>query len=117
MTGGAGMQGSDDDIAAVLRAIRTFEWDEAKRRLNIERHQIDFADASAIFEGPILAQRSDRHNEVRYAVIGIVAGREVALTCTIRSGRCRVISVRKARTYERQAYRRKSDAGHPPWQD
>jgi len=28
-----------------------FEWDEAKRLSNLEKHRIDFADVEAIFDG------------------------------------------------------------------
>jgi uncharacterized DUF497 family protein len=28
-----------------------FEWDEAKRRSNLHRHGIDFADAESVFAG------------------------------------------------------------------
>ena len=31
-----------------------FEWDEAKRRSNLAAHGIDFEDAIAIWEGPVL---------------------------------------------------------------
>ena len=31
-----------------------FEWDEDKRRLNLEKHGIDFEDAIAIWEGDVV---------------------------------------------------------------
>jgi uncharacterized DUF497 family protein len=34
-----------------------FEWDEAKNRLNIEKHGIDFSDAVAIFGASLSSMR------------------------------------------------------------
>ncbi len=45
-----------------------FEWDEAKRQSNIEKHGIDFAEAVAIYEGFVYTFRSDKidYGEDRY---------------------------------------------------
>jgi uncharacterized protein len=44
-----------------------FEWDEAKRLRNNERHGIGFADASLIFDGrPLITAPSFRNNEDRF---------------------------------------------------
>jgi uncharacterized DUF497 family protein len=31
-----------------------FEWDETKRRINFEKHGLDFRDAEKVFQGPII---------------------------------------------------------------
>lgn len=31
-----------------------FEWDEQKRRSNISKHGLDFADVETVFGGPVL---------------------------------------------------------------
>jgi hypothetical protein len=81
-----------------------FEWDEAKRRSNIEEHGIDFEDAAAIFSRPYLRMRSDRNNEVRFVAIGCIEDIEIAVVYTVRAGACRIISARRARTNEREDY-------------
>lgn len=45
--------------------FEAFEWDEAKRRANIEEHAIDFEDAADIFSRPYLRIRSDRNDALR----------------------------------------------------
>jgi uncharacterized protein len=82
-----------------------FEWDEAKAAGNLEKHRISFEDAIGIFEGPVLETRSDRGAEERYKAIGVVEGREIAVIYTLREGRYRIISARRARPNERRAYR------------
>lgn len=37
-----------------------FEWDEAKRQSNRQKHNLDFADAKLIFDGPIFTFEDDR---------------------------------------------------------
>ena len=39
-----------------------FEWDEDKNRANIQRHKIDFADAPAVFSGPMLVELDERED-------------------------------------------------------
>jgi uncharacterized DUF497 family protein len=49
-----------------------FEWDEAKRRLNLKRHAIDFVDAEEIFAGETIAFLDDRfeYGEMRLLTFG-----------------------------------------------
>ncbi len=82
-----------------------FEWDARKNAVNVEKHGIDFEDAIAVFARPYLSKRSDRPGEERWIVLGEVNGRCVALVHTIREGRYRIISARRARKDEEQAYR------------
>ncbi len=42
-----------------------FEWDEAKGLQNIEKHGFGFVEASLVFFGPIVAQRSTFRGEER----------------------------------------------------
>ncbi len=32
--------------------MKYFEWDETKRKINLEKHEIDFIDAVEIFDDP-----------------------------------------------------------------
>lgn len=86
--------------------IREFEWDERKRAHNFRKHGIDFNDVRSIFDGPIVASRSDRGSEVRYLIFGYVDEQEFAVACTFREARCRIISARRARSDEREKYYR-----------
>jgi uncharacterized DUF497 family protein len=81
-----------------------FEWDDAKNALNIEKHGIDFEDAIAIWEGPVLVAPSPRGGEDRKIAIGMVEGVEIAVVYTERGTAKRLISARRARTNERRAY-------------
>lgn len=81
-----------------------FEWDEAKAASNLDKHGIDFEDAIGIFEGPVLEVRSDRGSEKRWKAVGMAEGVELAVIYTLREGRRRIISARRARKREREAY-------------
>ena len=92
-----------------------FEWDENKRRSNIDLHGIDFEDAVQIFDGPERETLSPRMNEERWLAIGVVDGIEIAVIYTIRDGRRRIITARRARTNERRDYHAHViGGGNPP---
>jgi len=96
---------SQQETTALSADVVSFEWDERKRRSNIERHGIDFRDVAPFFDGPILAERSDRKSEIRWLAIGILNERVISVVYTERSKTCRIISARPARRKERAAYR------------
>jgi uncharacterized DUF497 family protein len=37
-----------------------FEWEESKRRENLQRHGLDFRDVPILFEGPMLSRLDTR---------------------------------------------------------
>ena len=87
-------------------AFTSFDWDEEKRRTNLEKHGIDFVDILPAFGKPMIRIRSNRHDELRYLVIGDTYGREVAVAYREEEdGTCRIISARQASRDERAAYR------------
>lgn len=96
-----------DYLQKLFSNIRGFEWDEKKRVRNLEKHGIDFDDARVIFDGPTLVRRSDRKTETRYTVLGFIEETEIAVICTFREDRCRIISARRARTNERKELHRR----------
>src|ERR1700678_1325694 len=96
-----------DQTKSPFERIRAFEWDESKRTSNLQKHGIDFLDVRNIFDNYVLVSPSDRRNEKRSIVFGVVAGQGVAAICTIRRDRCRWISVRRASRNERQEYHRR----------
>lgn len=85
--------------------IKNFEWDENKRKYNFEKHSIDFRDVIEIFDDPNRIEfECIRHEEIRFQTIGRV--NDIVLFCvyTIRGGKKRIISVRRASENERKAY-------------
>ncbi|HEX8209040.1 MAG TPA: BrnT family toxin [Longimicrobium sp.] len=81
-----------------------FEWHQRKRWTNLTKHGIDFEDAIGVFDGPVFVKRSDRSGERRFVAVGVVEGRVVAVTYTVRGDIYRIISARRARTNERRGY-------------
>ena len=82
-----------------------FEFDPAKSMANKEKHGIDFSSAQALWDDPgaikIKARTTD---EDRYIVVGKIAGRYWTAIITCRNDHVRIISVRRARKKEVQAY-------------
>lgn len=89
-----------------------FEWDENKANANIAKHGIDFQGAIRIFESFFLLIPSDRRHEERLKAIGAVDDVVITVVFTWRETRRRIISARRAKHDERQAYRQ-AHAGGP----
>lgn len=81
-----------------------FEWDFDKAETNLKRHGIDFVDAVKVFQGHVYEVPSIRYGELRYVAIGVVQGLEIAVVYTERGRNYRIISARRAKDRERQAY-------------
>ena len=81
-----------------------FEWDENKRQAVLRERRIDFRDAVRIFDGPVLETLARHPVETRWIAVGIVDGREITVVYTVRDGRRRIITARRARTHERREY-------------
>lgn len=81
-------------------------WDEAKRRLNLEKHGIDFREAEDIFDSPTVTAEDTRsaYGEQRLVTLGVLNGVVVSMTYTERNGDMRVISIRKALKHETRSY-------------
>lgn len=90
-----------------------YEWDEVKRRANLAKHGVDFADATEFNWSSARIGEDNRHSEQRYTALGFVAARLYVAALTQRNGRIRLISLRKANRREIRSYygSRKSD-GH-----
>lgn len=87
--------------------VVSFEWDEQKNRTNIKNHELDFADAYKVFENPMLVNLDDRneYGEDRWIGIGIMDFRVVVIVYSEPDeDTIRVISFRKATSYERNRY-------------
>jgi len=75
-----------------------YEWDEAKRRANLAKHGLDFADVEGC-EWPtaeIVEDRSAAYGEAGWIAYGLIRSRVCALVFSERGHRTRVISLRYA---------------------
>ncbi|MFZ2089191.1 MAG: BrnT family toxin [Desulfobaccales bacterium] len=84
-----------------------FEWDEAKRLVNLEKHGVDFADAPEIFQGQMVIALDRRldYGEDRFIGFGALKGRVMAIVFSRRRpDLVRIISLRKANPREQRRY-------------
>jgi uncharacterized DUF497 family protein len=83
-----------------------FDWDEAKRKANLQNHGIDFVDIEMVFEGETITIPDDRfdYGEERFVTFGILEGRVVAVAHTETDKLIRIISARKATKNEEKSY-------------
>lgn len=83
-----------------------YEWDENKRKTNIQQHGIDFADVIRIFDGPTVEMLDDRfdYGETRFIALGLLNGVVLVVAYTERREALRIISARKATKYEEEKY-------------
>jgi len=72
----------------------TFEWDEAKDRVNQRKHGVSFATAREAFYDPCLVlQRDSLHStpaEERFFCYGKVGSRVLTVRFTVRNGNIRI---------------------------
>jgi len=81
-----------------------FEWDEAKRLENIEKHGFDFVSAAQLSMGDHTRKRArdGRDGEERWMATGIIHGLYATAVYTPRGDSMRMISLRRARDDERK---------------
>lgn len=95
-----------------------FEWDEAKDRSNLGKHKIGFETAKLVFEDPhaISFQDSNSDDEDRWQTFGMISGVVVMVAHACweeEEGEevIRIISARKATSYERRTYEAHQKSG------
>ena len=82
-----------------------YQWDEAKRQLNLEKHKLDFADAWLVYESEEkISLRSPFPDEPRRIDMAEVEGRVWLLVYVMRDREVRCISFRYAKRKERKIY-------------
>ena len=83
-----------------------FTWSEAKRKLNIQAHGLDFVDAARVFDGPTFTFEDDRfeYSEQRFVTLGLLDGFVVSIVHTESTRQIRVISFRKVTKHEQTIY-------------
>ncbi len=82
-----------------------FEWDERKRALNLAKHGIDFHRVPEMWDGPMVFMPGRAvGEEERLIGVGAIDSQVVAVIHVRRGGAIRIISVRRARGYEKKAF-------------
>ncbi len=82
-----------------------FEFDEAKSRANEARHGIDFVQAQEFWlDDNVLRAASRWEAEPRFLFIGRIGGKHWSAIVTYRGETIRIISVRRSRAREVEAY-------------
>ena len=86
-----------------------FEWDSQKRRANLAKHGIDFADLASLFSGTTITVLDDRYDygELRFITLGLLNGIAVTVAHTETDEVIRIISARRATRYEEENYLKK----------
>jgi uncharacterized DUF497 family protein len=83
-----------------------FQWNENKRRTNLLKHRVDFADAVGVFydDHAITIIDVDHHREQRMITLGIEFRQQtlVVVNVQIKGDTIRLISARKANRQERK---------------
>ena len=82
-------------------------WDEAKRKMNLQKHGLDFADAGLVYDNPNkITLQSPRKGEARKQDIAMVSvrSRVLPLIYVDRQPDIQVISFRVASRVEREFY-------------
>ena len=83
-----------------------FSWDETKRKANVAKHGLDFADAARVFESPMVLFEDDRqdYGEQRMIGIGLLQSLVVLIVHVESETNIRIISMRKADSNETNLY-------------
>jgi uncharacterized protein len=83
-----------------------FEWDEEKRRSNIEDHKVDFRVAVRIFRNPVIEAPDERddYGEVRVRALGHIDEEYYLVVYTWRGNNRRIISAWKVGEYGKRRY-------------
>lgn len=89
-----------------------YTWDEAKRRANLKKHGLDFADAEEVFAGPLILVEDARedYGEQRMIGIGLLDFLVVLVVHVESDEEIRIISMRKADNDETELFY--SNAGY-----
>ena len=85
-----------------------WEWNAAKAKANVRKHDVSFDEAATVFLDPLALTFPDPYYpgaEEREITIGYTAGHQVVFVSHCQRGdRARIISARKATRRERRQY-------------
>lgn len=85
-------------ISVCIIKFMRFTWHESKRKSNLKKHGLDFADAEKVFAGPmaVFEDARDPHGEQRMIGIGLLDCLTVSIVHVESDETIRIISMRKA---------------------
>jgi hypothetical protein len=82
-----------------------FEFADSKSKSNLEKHGIDFIQAQLLWDDPDLLEiPAKTADEPRFLIVGKIGQRHWSGVVTYRSGKIRIISVRRSRAEEVKLY-------------
>ena len=81
-----------------------YEWDEVKDAANIAAGRLGFEAIEDFEWESAIVERSDRHNETRWAATGYIGNRLYRVVYTRREDVFRIISLRRASRREEREY-------------
>jgi hypothetical protein len=84
-----------------------FQFDPAKAKRNLKKHDVSFADAEGVFYDSLAIHREDPYaeGEDRWIAVGMGSASQILVVIyTFRGDEIRLISVRRATRYEVQDY-------------
>jgi len=84
-----------------------FEWDENKNKSNLDKHGIDFGQATEVFKDDNKIETPDNrkdYGEERFKIIGKAIDLIISVIYTMRDTVIRIISARAASKKERDDY-------------
>ncbi len=85
-----------------------FEWDPKKARYNLKNHQVDFNEATTVFDDPLSITYPDpdhSYEEDRFIIIGLSTQNHLLIVShTDRDEITRIISARAVVPHERKLY-------------
>jgi len=88
-----------------------YEWDEEKRRVNREKHGVDFSTIEGFDWANSTVRQDNRHQEQRYIAVGRVGTRLHVVVFTRRGADIRIISFRRANSREVRNYEQRQIPG------
>jgi uncharacterized protein len=92
--------------ACTYNSVMNYQWDHNKAKSNLQKHDVDFADAATVFSDDFaLTIEDDDPDEDRFITIGLDAlGRVLVVVFTWRGEDIRLITARKATRQEQKQY-------------
>ena len=89
-----------------------FEFDPVKSQNNKEKHGIDFVEAQVLWFGSFFEFELRSTTESRSAIVGQIEEAFWTAIITYRKERIRIISVRRSRDEEKEAYETRVKVSH-----
>lgn len=81
-----------------------FEYNSAKSRRNLEKHGISLEDAQELWTRPFIQGQARSLDEDRWMIVGKLGGKLYTCIFTVRNDTVRLISARRSRKTEEEAY-------------